>query len=119
MTRISVNKARLTFSVKLDDVNFKISTIPPKILMRYSKSDTAQYMVPDYYVSPAFYDGSFNSTAATYSFNLASFVQGYLEGKIPDPVVEMYFPEGEYRNVILRANHNPLRPKFEFTYTRF
>lgn len=116
---ISVNKARLTFSVYLDDNLYTITTVPPQILMKYTKSDTIKYLVPDYLVSPSFFDGTFNSTSKTYSFNLASFVQEYLEGRISDPVVEMYYPEGEYKNVILKANNSHFPVKFEFTYTQF
>ena len=116
---ISVNKARLTFSVFLDSTNFNTTNVPPLILMKYTKSDTVKYVVPDYQVSSAFYDGAFNSTSKTYTFNLASFVQEYLEGRITDPVVEMYYPEGEYKNVILRANKSHSPVKFDFTYTRF
>jgi hypothetical protein len=119
LKNISVNKARITFSVFLDDVTMSATTVPPQILMKYTKFDTAQYAVPDYYVSPAFFEGTFNSTRLTYSFNLASFVQEYIEGKIPEPVVEMYYPEGEYSNVILKANSSHSPVKFEFTYTRF
>jgi hypothetical protein len=115
----SINKARLTFSVYLDDNLYTTTTVPPQILMKYNKSDTIQYLVPDYYVSASFFDGTFNSTSKTYSFNLASFVQEYLEGRISDPVVEMYYPEGEYKNVILKANNSHSPVKFEFTYTRF
>jgi hypothetical protein len=115
----SINKARLTFSVFLDDDIYKTTTIPPQILMKYTKSDTVKYIVPDYQVGASFYDGTFNSTKKTYSFNLASFVQEYLYGHISDPVVEMYFQEGEYRNAIMKANSSNSPVKFEFIYTRF
>jgi hypothetical protein len=88
-------------------------------MMKYSVSDTVQYIVPDYTVNASFFDGAFNSTSLTYSFNLAAFAQEYFKGKIPEPVVEMYFPEGEYQNVILRANNSHSPVKFQFTYTRF
>ena len=116
---VSVNRARLTFSVFLDSTNYTASTVPPLILMKYKQSDTTIYVVPDYQVSSSFYDGTFNSTTNTYSFNLASFAQEYLEGRITNPMVEMYFPDGEYRNVILKANNSHSPVKFNFTYTKF
>lgn len=115
----SINKARLTFSVFLDDNTYTDATVPTQILMKYIVSDTAQYLVPDYQVNPSFFDGKFNATSKTYSFNLASFLQEYLKGKIPQPVVYMYFPEGIYKNVILKANNSKSPVKFEFTYTKF
>ncbi|MBA4322226.1 MAG: hypothetical protein C0408_05350, partial [Odoribacter sp.] len=116
---VSVNKARLTFTVFLDSINYFSTNVPGQILLKYTKADTIQYLVPDYLVNPGFFDGSFNSTKKTYSFNLASFVQEYLEGRIDEPVVEMYYPDGEYKNVILKANNGSPPVKFEFTYTRF
>jgi hypothetical protein len=118
MSKGSVNKARLTFSVFLDTNYYTTASLPPQIWMKYAKSDTS-YIVPDYQVSPSFFDGKYNSTQKTYSFNLAAFVQEYLKGRISDPVVEMVFPEGEYKNVILKANNSYSKVKFEFTYTRF
>jgi hypothetical protein len=119
ITRISINKAKLSFSVFLDSSNFTTTTLPSLIMMKYSVTDTSQYIVPDYYVSTNFYGGTFNTTSLTYSFNIASFVQLYIEGKIPEPVIEMYFPSGEYKNVILKANNSYKPAKFEFIYTRY
>jgi hypothetical protein len=119
MSKVSVNKARLTFSVLLDSTYFTPSTRPTQIMMKYTLTDTSQYIVPDYYVNAKFFDGTFNLTSITYSFNLASFVQLYLEGKIPEPVVDMYYPTGEFKNDILKANYSRSPVKFEFTYTRY
>ena len=119
MSRISINKARLSFSVFLDSSNFIATTLPPQILMKYSVTDTSQYIVPDYNVSANFFGGTFSTSSLTYSFNIASFVQQYIEGKISEPVIEMYFPTGEYHNVILKANNSYKLVKFEFIYTRY
>lgn len=115
----SINKARLTFSAFLDNDIYKTTTLPPQIYMRYIISDSVKYIVPDYQVGTSFFDGTFNSTSKTYSFNLASFVQEYVEGRIKDPIVEMYIPEGEYKNVILKANNSLSPVKFEFIYSQF
>ena len=116
---ISVNKARLTIPVFLDDEVYTEDDVPPYIYMGYKNSDGVKYILPDYLISPLFYDGSFNSSTGKYSFNLSSFVQEYLEGRIPDAEVELYFPEGEYRNVILKANDAAESSTFEFVFTRF
>jgi hypothetical protein len=119
MLPVSVNKASLTFSVYLDDVIYKNTTLPPQILMKYTKNDTIKYVVPDYQVGAAFFDGKYNSVKNTYTFNLASFIQEYLEGRITDPVVDMYYPEGEYKNAIMKTSTSTSPVKFQFTYTRF
>jgi hypothetical protein len=121
-TSVSINKARLFFSVLLDSTNYVSTDLPAQILMKYTVSDTLQYVVPDIQVSTpstAFYGGTFNSTTTTYSFNLASFLQEYLKGKIVNPALEMYFAEGEFRNVILKANSSKSPVKFYITGSRF
>ena len=115
----SVNKTRLTFTVFLDEDIYKTTTVPSRIYMSYIKSTGTKDIVPDYYVSSTFFDGTFNTAAKTYSFNLSAFAQEYLEGRIPDPVVDMYFPEGEIKNVILKANNSPSPVGFQFVFTQF
>lgn len=116
---ISVNRARLTFSVYLDDVYYTTTTVPPQIYLSYTSPDSSINIVSDYIVSPSFFDGKFNSSTKKYTFNIASFVQQYLDGKIEDPEIEMNYPDGEYRNVILKTNASASPVKFEFTYTKF
>jgi hypothetical protein len=119
MMPLSVNKARLTIPAFLDDDIYTTTTLPTNIFLSYKAKDGIRYVVPDYLVNPAFFDGSFNATTKKYTFNLASFTQMYLEGNVPLPELDLYFQEGEYKNVILKANHATAKVKFEFTYTRF
>jgi hypothetical protein len=116
---VSVNKARLIVPVFLDDDTYTTSTVPTAIYLSYTSSTGLRYILPDYLVSSSFFDGTFNSAKKSFTFNIASFVQEYLEGRIPNPEVEMSFPEGEYRNVILKTNNSSTPVKFEFTYTKF
>jgi hypothetical protein len=119
MQRISVNKAKLTISAYLDNDIYTATTVPSQIYMGYIATDSIRYILPDYQISSSFFDGTFNSTKNIYTFNIASFVQLFLEGKIPKPEIEMFFPDGEYKNVILKSNNSSAPVEFEFTYTEF
>ena len=116
---LSVNKARLTFTVYFDGTDYTVTNAPTQMYLYYNKTDSTIDYVPDYYVSSTFADGKFNSTSLTYSFNLAAFVQEYLEGKISKPVVDLYLPENMFTNVLLRSVGSKNPPKFSFVYTRF
>jgi hypothetical protein len=121
---VSVNKAKLTIPVFLDNEIYKTTTVPLKIFISYKSKDGIKYIVPDYLVNPAYFDGSFNATTIKYTFNLASFTQMYLEDtsavrKIPLPELDLYLQDGEYKNVILKANRSTPKVRFEFTFTRF
>jgi hypothetical protein len=116
---MSVNRAKMTISVYLDNIIYTKTTVPSQILLMYKAADSINTIVSDYLVSSSFFDGTFNTTTLTYTFNISSFAQQFIEGKIPSPQVEMYFPDGEYRNVILRTNANTHPVIFDFTYTKF
>lgn len=117
--RVSINRARLIVPVYLDDVIYKSTTVPSRIYLSYKDEDGIRTVLPDYLISPTYFDGTFNGTTTQYSFNIGSFVQEYLEGRISDPEVEMYLPDGEFKNAILKANNIALPVKLELTYTKF
>jgi hypothetical protein len=117
--KVSVNKARITVPVYFDNINYKVDTVPSQIYLSFVGKDGKKYMVSDYNISPSFFGGTYSTNTKSYSFNISSFAQEYLEGKIPSPELEMYFPEGQFQNVILRANTSSKPVKFEFTYTKF
>ncbi len=116
---LSVNKARLVYNVFLDGVDYKATTVPSKIYLAYKTSDGKMSLVPDYYVNANFYGGAFSSSSSTYSFNLAAFVQEYLDGTIPEPELQMYLPEGEYQNAILKSVGSTKPPTFTLVYTKY
>jgi hypothetical protein len=76
-------------------------------------------MIPDYSFSPDFFGGTYNASSNQFTFNLAIFVQEYLEGNIAEPVLEMFLPDGEYKNVIFRANSASVDPVLDFVYTLY
>jgi hypothetical protein len=118
---ISVNKARLKLPVFFDSdsVIFKTATLPSMILIRYKTAEGIMDTVPDFDLSSSYLGGIYNKTTKEYTFNLAIFTQLYLEGKIPDPVIELFLPAGTSKNVIFRMNENSKHAKLEFTYTKF
>jgi hypothetical protein len=119
---IGVNRARLSVPVYLDGSLYKASTIPSQLVLRYKSKDGNKYIVPDYNIDQyhSFFDGNMDTTANLYRFNIANFIQGYLEDASGNmkPELELFQGAGT-KNVILRANKNKTPVKFEFTYTKF
>jgi hypothetical protein len=119
---IAVNKARLIVPVYFDGDLYKASTVPSQLLLRYKTKSGSKYVVPDYYIDKyhSFFDGTIDTTANLYNFNLAAFVQVYLEDAtgVIKPELELFQGSGT-RNVILKANNIKTPVKFQFTYTKF
>jgi hypothetical protein len=118
---ISISKARLVYPVWYDGSIYKASTIPSQLFMRYYTNTGTRYLVPDYFISTSFFDGRADTVSSVYNFNIASYVQSYLEdetGRLK-PEFELILPAGSLNNAILRANNSSAPVKFEFTYTRY
>lgn len=119
---IAVNKARLTVPVYFDGDLYKASTVPSNLRLRYKTKSGYKYDVPDYNIDQyhSFFDGTIDTTANLYKFNIAAFVQGYLEDAtgVIKPELELFQGAGT-RNVILKANNSKTPVKFELTYTKF
>ncbi len=121
--KIAVNKARLIIPVFFNGHEFKGSTVPVRLVLRYKTAAGLNYVVPDWNIEPSyqtFYDGKVDTTARVYKFNIPAFVQEYLDDatNIIKPELDLY-EEGGTNNVILKANKSKTPVKFEFTYTRF
>ncbi len=122
LKHIAVNKARLTVPVYFDGDLYKPSTVPAQLYLRYRTKSGDKYIVPDYNIDQyhAFFDGTLDSTANNYKFNLAAYVQSYLKdssGEI-EPELELFQGTGT-RNLILKANNSKTPVKFDFVYTEF
>ena len=117
---IAVNKARLTVPVYFDGDLYKASTAPLNLFLRFKTTKGSKYVVPDYTINTTFFDGSLDSTANVYKFNIPAFVQEYLKNKSDTikPELEVFQSLGT-KNVILKANKSKTPVKFEFTYTKF
>jgi hypothetical protein len=117
---IAVNKARLTVPVYFDGDLYRASTAPLNLFLRYKTKSGSKYVVPDYTINATFFDGSLDSTANVYKFNIPAFVQTYLRNKSDTikPELEVFQALGT-KNVILKANKSKTPVKFEFTYTKF
>jgi hypothetical protein len=92
--------------------------------MRYLNNDSLKkYDIPDYYldVNHSFYDGSLHLLDSTYYFNMATYIQLYLEDKqnLYKPEVEIYQGPTVLSSAILRTSTNKKPVKFELTYTKF
>jgi hypothetical protein len=119
---IAVNKARLTVPYFDDENLFKDATTPRQLYMRYRTSDESKPIVQDYNIDQyhSFYDGLVDTTKHVFNFNLATFVQAYLDDKSGKILPELeIFQASSNRNMIFRANNSASPLKFELTYTRF
>lgn len=121
--KISVNKARLTVPVYFDGNQFKPSTVPPQLILRYRTKSGNKHVVPDWNIEPTnqtFFNGKIDSVANVYSFNIPAFVRAYFKDAADtiEPELEIFQGTG-IKNVILKANKSKTPVKFEFSYTKF
>lgn len=128
--KIAINRARLVVPVKFTktSTNSYLNSLPQSLRLRYKTSSGSRFDVPDYLMGGVntadqthhFFDGTLDSLANVYNFNIPAFVQAYLEDATGNvkPELEIYQGSGT-KNVILKANKNKTPVKFDFAYTKF
>jgi hypothetical protein len=119
MLPASVNKARLTIPVLTNATELTDASVPQILLMRYTDVDGRKVAIPDMYLGESYYGGYYVADNDKYIFNLAAFVQEYLEGRISEPVVEIYMPTNLARDAIFTVNGATLKPRLELSLTKF
>jgi hypothetical protein len=126
---IAVNRARLSVPLKFTKTSstYYKNSVPLSLRLRYKVKNGSRYDVPDYTMAAStsdpthsFFDGTLDSVANVYNFNIPSFVQSYLKDATGNvkPEVEIYQTSG-ILNVVFGANNNKTPVKFEFAYTKF
>jgi hypothetical protein len=126
---MAINRARLSVPLKFTKTssNYYKNSVPLSLRLRYKVKNGTRYDVPDYSMAAStsdpthnFFDGTLDSVANVYNFNIPAFVQSYLKdasGNVK-PEVEIFQNSG-ILNVVFGANKNKTPVKFEFTYTKF
>ena len=129
LDKIAVNKARLVVPVYFHQTatdQYISKIFPLNLRLRYKANTGLRYDVPDYTMALAsdpyhyFFNGSLDTIAKVYNFNIPGFVQAYLRDStgVVGPELEIFQTSGT-RNAILKANNSKTPIKFEFTYSEF
>ncbi len=118
---IRINKARITWPVHYDGDTYWGSSFPSQLYIGYYDNTGSKYLVHDYYLSTTLFDGAIDTTAANYTFNLAYYIQQFLEDStgVLTPEFQLILPAGSTQSAILKANNSTNPVKFDLTYTRF
>ena len=119
---IAVNKARLTVPFYVDDEIYTDSKVPRQLYIRYRTQSGNKPIVPDYNIDTyhSFFDGIADTINHVYNFNLATFVQAYLEDTSGEIKPELEIIQGSgIGNMILKGNASKTPVKFDVAYTRF
>jgi hypothetical protein len=115
---LGINKASLILPAFTDEMFFpEENIIGLQVLARYNNSDGLKEIVPDYLLSNEFFDGGYYGIDREFRINLVNFIQKYLEGEIPEPVVELFLPAGANRNLVLWSDKEEKPVKLELVYT--
>ena len=114
---VGINKARLFLPAYVNTTDYTEDLIPESVVARYVDSEGARRYIPDFLLSPDFFDGSYNAINDQYVLNITNFVQQYLEGEIPEPFIEIVLSSFDESNLIMMANSATTAPHIEITYT--
>jgi hypothetical protein len=127
INKIAVNQAKVTIPVIYDGIYHDPSNSPRQLLLRYKTASGSKYYVPDYEFGDTYFNGKLDSVIVNlnkeyfYTFNIAGFVQKYLDDETlgMTPELEIFQGYNTLRSVILNGTGSTKPVKFEFIYTRF
>ena len=118
MNNVGINKAELVFPAFVNDDYFPEERILSiSLLARYINSDGLREMLPDYLVSASFFDGAYYSLDREYRINIVNFIQDYIDGVTAEPVLELFLPQDNADNLILRSDSPDKPVKIEVVYS--
>ncbi|MCA1757208.1 MAG: DUF4270 domain-containing protein [Bacteroidales bacterium] len=118
MMPLGINKASLVLPAFTDDMFFpEENIIGLQVLARFNNSDGLKEIVPDYLLSNEFFDGRYYGIDREFRINLVNFIQKYLEGEIPEPVVELFLPVSAKRNLVLWSENEDKPVRLELVFT--
>lgn len=120
MMPLGVNKASIMLPAFIDNEFFpEQNIIGINLLARFNNSDGLKEIVPDFLLDEnhLFLDGSYYGIDQEFRLNLVNFIQKYLDGDIPEPVVELFLPANINRNLILWSDKAGKSVRLVFVYT--
>ncbi|MEZ5012263.1 MAG: DUF4270 family protein [Bacteroidales bacterium] len=119
MGSVGINKAELVLPVFDNDEYYpEEKVLGISILARYINSDGLREILPDYAVSSTFFDGAYYSLDREFRVNIVNFIQDYIDGVIEEPVFELFLPQDNSDNLILRSDSEDKPVKLEVVYTK-
>lgn len=113
---LAINKARLTIPALIDGVDYTDTKIVKTLYLMYTNASGNKVLIPDMSIGGV---GQYVLLKDHYTFDIASFVQEYIEGRIAAPEFDIYLPGNMGNSVIFRVNAATEKPKLELTFSKF
>ena len=113
---LAINKARLTIPAMIDGVDYTDTKAVKTLYLMYTNASGKKVLLPDMSIGGI---GQYVLLKDHYTFDIASFVQEYLEGRIPAPEIDIYLPGNMGTSAIFRVNAATAKPILELTYSKF
>jgi hypothetical protein len=120
-TNCLINKATLTFHADTTMSDFHQYPMPNQLFLKIIKDDGSEAFPIDSQLSLSYYGGIYNSTDATYTFNITQHLQQILDGTIQNLgfyLVSATRKESADR-VVLKGSKSSQPIQLEVNYTRY
>ncbi|WP_027585176.1 DUF4270 domain-containing protein [Prolixibacter bellariivorans] len=120
-TNCMINKATLTFHADTTMSDFRQYPMPNQLFLKIIKEDGSEAFPIDSQLSLSYYGGVYNSTDATYTFNITQHLQAILDGTVQNLgfyLVSATRKESADR-VVLKGSKSSQPIQLEVNYTRY
>ena len=120
-TNCLINKATLTFHADTTMSDFHNYAMPNQLFLKIINEDGSEAFPIDSQLSLSYYGGIYNSTDATYTFNITQHLQQILDGSVQN--LGFYLVSATRKvsaqRVVLKAGNSSQPIELEVNYTRY
>ncbi|HEY3390089.1 MAG TPA: DUF4270 family protein, partial [Prolixibacteraceae bacterium] len=117
----SINKATLTFHADTIMSDYRRYAMPQRLYLMTTDSTGTEVFPADSQLSSSYYGGFYNSTTATYSFNVTQHLQQLILGKIKNNGFYLVQSERDFsaQRVVLKGQGSSKPVELNIAYTRY
>ena len=115
----AINKATITFHVDTITSDYRRYAMPPRLYLMALDSTGTEVFPADSQLSSAYYGGIYNSSSATYSFNVTQHLQQIIQGKIKNDGFYLVQSERNFsaKRVVLKGLGSSKPVELNIAYT--
>ncbi len=120
VNNIIINKAALVFQVDTVASDYHRYRIPADLILTGIDEEGKEYLPADFALSSSLYGGKYNSTNATYTFNITHHLQNIINNKVDNYgfYLAPSFRNEKVRRVVLKGASSHAGIRLQVTYTK-
>ena len=120
-TQYVISKATMVFFVDTLVTDFRRYSVPDRLYLKYMDSSNVETFPKDSQLSSTYYDGIYDATTASYTFNITRHIEQIIKGDIQTTSLYLVHSDrnGSASRVVLKGGNSSQPIQLSIKYTRY